>query len=50
MGYTLGQVNGYLSAIAGIERERMLSAAVANRAGMAEEKGWKAWLTKITAP
>jgi hypothetical protein len=44
MDMTLAQVRGYGSALALIEAEKMKSAAVAVRAGMADEKGWKAWV------
>lgn len=44
MDMTLGQVRGYGRALALLEAEKLKAAAVAARAGMADEKGWKAWL------
>lgn len=47
MEMTLAQVKGYSEALARLEAERAKMAAVAVRAGMADEKGWKAWLKSI---
>lgn len=47
MDMTLSQVRGYGSALALLEAEKLKAAAVAVRAGMAEENGWKAWLKQI---
>lgn len=44
MNMTLAQVRGYGRALALIETEKLKAAAVAVRAGMADEKSWKAWL------
>jgi hypothetical protein len=44
MGYTLAQIRSFSSAIARIERERIIGHALAARAGMADEKGWTRWL------
>ncbi len=44
---TLDQVNGYAEALARLEKGRLKEAALAVRAGMASEKGWKAWLKEL---
>lgn len=44
---TLAQVRGYGRALALLEAEKLKAAAVAVRAGMADEKGWKAWLKGV---
>jgi len=41
---TLAQVRGYMQALGALEAERVRHTAWAVRAGMADEKGWKAWL------
>jgi hypothetical protein len=41
---TLAQVRAYGAALARLETERLRLAALAVRAGMADEKGWRAWL------
>lgn len=41
---TLAQVRGYGAALAKLEAEKLKVAAIAVRAGMADEKDWKAWL------
>ena len=41
---TLAQARGYDRALARLEAERLQASALAVRAGMADEKGWKAWL------
>ncbi|MEW6415798.1 MAG: hypothetical protein AB1482_11145 [Pseudomonadota bacterium] len=47
MDMTLSQVRGYGRALALIEAEKLKAAAVAVRAGMADEKGWKAWVKSV---
>jgi hypothetical protein len=44
---TLAQARGYGQALAGIEAERLKAAAIAARAGFADEQGWRAWLRAI---
>lgn len=46
---TLAQVRGHAAALARLEAERLKAAAIAARAGMADEKGWKAWVKDISA-
>ncbi|WP_160809583.1 hypothetical protein [Nitrosomonas sp. HPC101] len=41
---TLAQVRRYSPALTKLEQERLKAMAIATRAGMADEKGWKAWL------
>jgi hypothetical protein len=41
---TLAQVRGYGAALAKLETERLKLAAIASRAGQADEKGWKSWV------
>lgn len=40
MDMTLAQVQGYAHALAGIERSRVRSAAIAARVAQADEKAW----------
>jgi hypothetical protein len=44
---TLAQVRGYAQALTGLQAERLKAAALAARAGMADEKGWRAWCAAI---
>lgn len=44
---TLAQVRGYAEALTRLEAERLRAAAIAARAGMADEKGWRAWLKAV---
>lgn len=44
---TLAQVRGYAAALAALEAERLKASALAVRAGMADEKGWRAWCAAI---
>lgn len=47
MGYSLGQVRGYLAAIATLERERVLLSAVATRMAGASDEAWQKWAADI---
>lgn len=47
MNMTLAQVRLYSQAIAKHEKERLRLAAIAARAGAADEKGWKSWLKSV---
>lgn len=47
MDYTLAQVRGYQQAIVRMERERMLSAAIAHRAAQTDADGWQIWLDSV---
>lgn len=47
MEMTLAQVRGYGRALALLEADKLKVAAMAVRAGMADDKGWKAWLKQI---
>jgi hypothetical protein len=38
----------FSQAVARLERERLLSSAVAARAAQADEKGWKAWVKEVS--
>ena len=44
---TLAQVRGYAAALASIEAERLRLAAIAARAGQADDKSWRAWLKSL---
>ncbi len=48
MDMTLAQVSGYGRALVAVETQRLQSSAVAVRAGMTDEKGWKAWLKSLS--
>lgn len=47
LGYTLGQMRGYLDAVDAIERERLRLDAVAVRAGGAQARDWYRWLQSL---
>lgn len=47
MDMTLAQVRGYGRALAFIEAEKLKASSLAVRAGMTDEKGWKAWLKGV---
>lgn len=42
------RAKGLLNAVARLERERLLLAAVAARAAGADEKGWKQWVKEVS--
>lgn len=44
---TLAQVNGYANALAGIETEKIRSAAIAARAAHAPDKAWDKFLKEL---
>lgn len=43
------EARDFAEAVARIRREALLDAAVAARAAQADEKGWKAWVKKVSA-
>lgn len=43
MDMTLAQVRGYGRALAALDAEKLRAQALAVRAGMADEKGWRTW-------
>lgn len=47
MEMTLAQVRGYSRALALLEAEKLKAAALAVRAGMADEKGWREWIKGV---
>lgn len=49
MDMTLAQVRGYGRALALLEADKLKMAAVAVRAGMADDKSWRAWLKGVLA-
>lgn len=48
MGYTLGQVHGFLAAIERRERQVRVADAISARMAQADGKGWKAYMKSLT--
>lgn len=41
------QARDFLAAVARLQREELMQAAIAARAAQAEEKSWRAWVEEI---
>ena len=49
MGMPWTLARDFADAVARIERDKLMAAAVAARAAQADEKGWKKWVSAIEA-